>query len=454
MGPLSCGSSSDDANTNNGAGNGTTIDGGVVTVGNGGTTGGGTTGGGTTGGGTTGGGTISGDAGLDGGAGDGGTQSSIGNATLNQAQVLGVVATGNSGEVDDGLLTIARALNQPSVQAFGRRMVTDHSTNQEQLATLLTQLSANVQDSSISKKLRSESEDVDDRLSKVTASDYARAYIDAAIEDHQDDLKRIDRQLLPNAVDSRVTQFLRALRTTIAAHLQLAQQLQSQLNGQADGGVSDAGADASTDDAGGGDAGSDAGTTGNSRGNNGNRLSDAQIAQAFATANAGEGEQATLAIAHSSNSSVLTFARMLLTDHTAAQVTLAGILQSQNITTEDSKVGDQLRKNSGNIVDKLARTSADKFDRTFASAQVTVHTRVLRLLDTQLIPNATNATLRADLTAARATVARHLQMARDLVDTLRSQAGDAGADGGNEDGGNGDGGNDAGTGRTITTTLR
>jgi len=444
MGPLSCGSSSDDANTNDGAGNGTTSDGGAVIVGDGGMTGGGTTGGGTTGGGT-----ISGDGGLDGGAGDGGTQSSIGKATLNQAQVLGVVATGNSGEVDDGLLTIARALNRPAVQAFGRRMVTDHSTNQEQLGSLLRQLRSTVQDSSVSKQLRSQSEDVDDRLSKVTASDYAVAYIDAAIQDHQEDLKRIDRQLLPNAVDSRVTQFLRALRTTIAAHLQLAQQLQAQLNGQTDGGVSDAGQeDASASDAGGGDGGTDGSSTGTD-GNSANTLSDAQIAQAFATANAGEGEQATLAVAHSSNSSVLTFARMLLADHTAAQVSLAGVLQSQHITTEDSKVSDQLRKSSGKIVDKLARSSAANFDKAFASAQLTVHSRVLHLLDTQLIPNATNPTLRATLTTARATVARHLQMARQLVDTLRSQASDAGADGGN------DGGSDASTtGAIINTMLR
>jgi len=374
---------------------------------------------------------------LDGSAGDGGTQQ----ARLSEAQVVGVVASGNAGEVDDGMFAIARAANEPDVQAFGRRMVVEHSQNQQQLESL----GLNPKESSASKKLRSDAEKADSRLSKASASDFPRVYLDAAVEDHTNDLKRIDNQLLPSAKSPELKSFLNTLRATIASHLKLAQQLQARIG--SDGGTGDAGAaDASTDDGSVGDAGAsdagagDAGTDGGT----GSSLSDAQIAQAYATANAGEGEQGTIALAHTSNTAVSSFARMLITDHTAAEQSLAGVLKSQNLTTANSSVSKRLRSSASKIVEKLVKYNDDKFDTKFAATEVAVHEKVLKLLDDQLIPGADNAQLRANLTAGRATVARHLQMAQQLVKSL----GSAGADGGvtNDGGAYEDGGTSGNTG--------
>jgi len=351
---------------------------------------------------------------LDAGSADAGTES----AKLSESEVVGVIASGNAGEVDDGLFALARAVNEPAVLAFGSRMVTDHSQNQQQLG----QLGEKPKESSTSKQLRSEAEKVDAQLSQVAASEYPRAYLDASVEDHTKDLERIDSQLLPSAKSTELKTFLTKLRATISTHLKLAKQLQGQVE-QSDAGAADAGAS----DAG---SASDAGAGGTA-----GSLSDAQIAQAFATANAGEGEQGTIALAHTTNTAVTAFARMLITDHTAAQRTLATVLKTQKLTTENSSTSDKLRKSASKVVEKLVRYNDAKFDQKFAKAEVTVHETVLKLLDQQLIPGAKNAQLRTTLTAARATIARHLAMAQQLVQSSSGADGGTANDGGAYDAG-------------------
>jgi len=297
-------------------------------------------------------------------------------------------------------------------------MVTDHTQSQQQLG----RLGLSSEESSASKKLRSEAEKVDDQLSEAAASEYPRAYLDASVEDHTKDLERIDTQLLPAAKSAELKSFLTKLRATISTHLKLAQQLQTSVE-ISDGGAGDAGMNDGGEASNAGDAGADGGT--------GSSLSDAQIAQAFATANAAEGEQGTLAFAHTTNTEVSAFARMLITDHTTAQQSLATVLKTQKLTTANSSASDQLRKSASSVVEKLIKYNGTKFDQQFAAAEVTVHEKVLKLLDQQLIPNAQNAQLRAALTAARATVARHRQMAKQLVSSLSSGGADGGQAGNN-----------------------
>jgi putative membrane protein len=159
--------------------------------------------------------------------------------------------------------------------------------------------------------------------------------------------------------------------------------------------------------------------------------SDGQIASVMLEANTGEVSAAAIALAKASSSAVISFATMMVTDHTAANARLALVLQQQNITAADSALRQMLAMQAAQTVSTLLATSPSAFDQAYVASQITMHTMVLQLLDNQLIPNAQNAALKAELQMERTAVMNHLTAAQQLQTSL--------ADGGATDaGGNAD----------------
>jgi predicted outer membrane protein len=86
-------------------------------------------------------------------------------------------------------------------------------------------------------------------------------------------------------------------------------------------------------------------------------------------------------------------------------------------------------------VNALFTASAAAFDVTYMDMQVTMHAKVLSLVDTTLLPMTTNAALKAQVTKMHEIVGAHLAAAQQLRAVLSG-------DGGVSDGG---GTSDAGT---------
>jgi putative membrane protein len=72
---------------------------------------------------------------------------------------------------------------------------------------------------------------------------------------------------------------------------------------------------------------------------------------------------------------------------------------------------------------KLMPLMGAAFDKAYIDSQVEMHTTALQLLDTQLIPSAMNAEIKTEMTAMRATVAEHLDAAKDLQSSLSADGG-------------------------------
>ncbi|HXU60699.1 MAG TPA: DUF4142 domain-containing protein [Polyangia bacterium] len=185
---------------------------------------------------------------------------------------------------------------------------------------------------------------------------------------------------------------------------------------------------------GGAGAGGNAGHGGGGVGGGGGAaaaLTDAQIAGIAYAANMGELGQAQLAGTKSTNSAVLNFATMMITDHGAAITRLQQTLAAQNIMTADSPQRQSLTNTSNQTYNTLFTQSGATFDKTYATAQVSEHQTYLNLLDQALIPDAQNAALKTELQMERTTVANHLMMAQMLVTALSTDGGvphDAGGD--------------------------
>lgn len=168
---------------------------------------------------------------------------------------------------------------------------------------------------------------------------------------------------------------------------------------------------------------------------------DAQIAAVLATANTGEIAQGQLAQSKATSAAVKSFAAMMVTDHTKANGDLTALEQKLSLTPEDNATAAALKSDNDRSTAAITPLTGAAFDAAYVDAQVKAHTKVLGLIDAQLTPAAQAADMKTLLTSARATVAMHLQMAKDLQ-----------ADGGAGDAGAGDAG-DAGDGAARDATA-
>jgi putative membrane protein len=167
------------------------------------------------------------------------------------------------------------------------------------------------------------------------------------------------------------------------------------------------------------------------------RLTDTEVAGVMLEANTGEVGAGQVAATRAAAMPVQDFAQRMINEHSAANRSLSMLLDQQSITPADSPVRRMLGATAHDAVDMLWATPAGSFDRVYMQSQVDMHTMVLTLVDTVLLPSVTNAALRGAVMEMRATVVMHLADARAL---LASGFGDGGVDGG--------GGNDAGADAT------
>jgi putative membrane protein len=143
-------------------------------------------------------------------------------------------------------------------------------------------------------------------------------------------------------------------------------------------------------------------------------LSDAQIAGIMEAANTAEIQQGSIAQRMAQRQEVRDFATMMVTDHSKALEEGQRLSTKAGFGTAGSEIESELRADNQETVSELNDAKPSDFDEEYMEAQVEAHEQVLALLDEKLIPNAVNPDLRASLLAKRATVAAHLERARNI----------------------------------------
>jgi putative membrane protein len=144
-------------------------------------------------------------------------------------------------------------------------------------------------------------------------------------------------------------------------------------------------------------------------------LSDDAILQVTHTANLGEIEQATLALAKARDSRVKQLATMMLKEHTAADAKGMTLVKSAHLNPLKSEVSTSLESDAQAATSALKSQSAGAdFDKAYVDTQVKEHQAVLDTIDQKLIPAANNADLRSYLGDVRPKIAKHLEHALEL----------------------------------------
>ena len=144
-------------------------------------------------------------------------------------------------------------------------------------------------------------------------------------------------------------------------------------------------------------------------------LTDGQIAAIVVTANQVDVDAGRLAETRGSTEAVKSFAKLMVTDHTAVNDSALALAKKVHLAPEDNATSQALKQGGAKNVAALKDLSGKAFDRAYVAHEVTYHQTVIDALDKQLVPNASNAELKALLVKVRPAFVTHLEHAKHLA---------------------------------------
>jgi putative membrane protein len=147
-------------------------------------------------------------------------------------------------------------------------------------------------------------------------------------------------------------------------------------------------------------------------------INDAQIASIVVTANQVDIDAGKLAAASSKNTEVKKFAQLMVTDHTAVNKQAVDLATKLEVTPQDNDTSKSLKAGGEKNLANLKTLQGAAFDKAYVDNEVAYHQAVLDAVDKTLIPNASNAELKALLVKVRPAFVTHLEHARHLQASL------------------------------------
>lgn len=131
-------------------------------------------------------------------------------------------ASGGKTEVELGQFVAQHAQN-PDVQAFGQRMVTDHTAANAKLEQVAKGESIQLPASPDSKD-----QATINRIEKLKGAELDRTYIRDMVQDHQKDIQEFQKEA-QSGTDPQLKSFAQDTLPTLQMHLQMAEQAQSKI---------------------------------------------------------------------------------------------------------------------------------------------------------------------------------------------------------------------------------
>jgi putative membrane protein len=151
------------------------------------------------------------------------------NMALTDAQIVSIMSTANTGEMDQANAALARGTSA-KVKGFAQHMIKDHTQAGKDFTELAQKKALAGQDSDVSHKLDTDGKSLLTRLeSTPIGSDFDRRYMDAQVKEHQDLLDLLDSHLIPGAKDDDLTSLLKKVRAKVSDHLKMARDIDSAL---------------------------------------------------------------------------------------------------------------------------------------------------------------------------------------------------------------------------------
>jgi putative membrane protein len=152
-------------------------------------------------------------------------------------------------------------------------------------------------------------------------------------------------------------------------------------------------------------------------------LTDPQIAAIVVAANQVDVDAGNLAVKKTKNADVKKFAEQMVTDHTAVNKAAGDLVAKLKVTPEETDASKGLVSDGAANRAKLEKLDGAAFDKAYVDNEVAYHKAVIDVLDTKLIPSASNAELKSTLVSVKPTFDEHLKHAEMLQSQLEGGSG-------------------------------
>lgn len=147
---------------------------------------------------------------------------------LSDAEVGNIAMSANNAEIQTSQLALQKSRND-AVRQFAQRMITDHTTLNQRLASLEGDLRGTT-GSQLNQQINSTAQQTLRTLQQLEGAQFDRTYMQNQVQQHQWLLESLDNALIPSARNNRLEKDLMEARSMVASHLQQAQQIHGTLN--------------------------------------------------------------------------------------------------------------------------------------------------------------------------------------------------------------------------------
>jgi putative membrane protein len=152
-----------------------------------------------------------------------------GNTAVTPEGVLSQMNVANTTEIQ--LATVAtKKASSPQVKQIARKLLTDHTKNRQQVRARAQKLNVSLTPGQGGSVSASDSAAMPTDLQAKTGAEFDRAFIQHEIDDHQSNVDKIQKQILPSLQNEQIKTYLQKTVTEMQGHLSSLKQVQQQLS--------------------------------------------------------------------------------------------------------------------------------------------------------------------------------------------------------------------------------
>jgi putative membrane protein len=148
-------------------------------------------------------------------------------------------------------------------------------------------------------------------------------------------------------------------------------------------------------------------------------VNDAEIAHIAVTANAIDIENAKSALVKIRSESVKQFAETMIRDHAGVNKMAGDLAAKLHVTPLDNAVSKSLREGQKAELAKVADLKGRAFEKAYVAHEIAYHQAVIDAVDSILVPQTSNAELKALLVGVRPALVAHLEHAKMVMKEMK-----------------------------------
>ena len=150
-------------------------------------------------------------------------------ATLTDDEIVAVVATANTAEINAGKLAKSNGYKK-EVREFAEMMISDHRKMDAEMGKLAVKLKLNPTPSDLSAGLKADADEAMEDLKIAPKGPiFDKEYVASQLVMHQQVLETFNNDLIPNARNSELKKLLEKARAKIQSHLDHAAKLHEEI---------------------------------------------------------------------------------------------------------------------------------------------------------------------------------------------------------------------------------